>query len=142
MTRERAKELEKNGVLPAWREGWKIQVSSGKPDPFEDYKGTSPDFGNTYWQWRVAPEPKIRPWGPSEVPVGAQVRFAGNEQSLRMLIVSNMESHILGDQARWTYAELCKQMEHSTDGGKTWKPCGVMEGGETQGFGPQPPGSR
>lgn len=80
------------------------------------------------FRFRVATEPpakKYRPWTPEEVPVGAQVRNAKNQHSVRMLITSSMEPYLLGYDSRWNLEDLCKHMEHSLDNGKTWLPCGV-----------------
>lgn len=80
------------------------------------------------FRFRVAPEPpakEYRPWTPEEVPVGAQVRYARNHRSIRMLITSNMEPHLLGYGFKWNLEDLCKSMEHSIDNGRTWLPCGV-----------------
>lgn len=80
------------------------------------------------FRFRLAPElpaKKYRPWTCEEVPVGAQVRYAKNQLSMRTLITSNMESHLLGHGCKWNLEDLCKYMEHSIDNGRTWLPCGV-----------------
>ena len=80
------------------------------------------------YRFRLAPEPpakKWRPWTAEEVPVGAQVRYKNNKQSIRMLIVSNMEPNLLGEMSAWTLGDLFCSMEYSIDNGKTWLPCGV-----------------
>ena len=75
------------------------------------------------WNWdnfdfRIKPTTKLRPWTADEVPLGAWMRSKRNPQD-RMLI-------------HWVNSECDREMwldknEHSTDGGKTWLPCGVME---------------
>ena len=75
------------------------------------------------WDWddtdyRIKPTPVLRPWTADEVPLGAWMRSKRNPQD-RMLIhwVSSQ-----ADRELW----LGKN-EHSTDGGKTWSACGVVE---------------
>lgn len=82
-------------------------------------------------------EPKMRPWKVEEVPVGALYR----DKRLKISVI------ILGAIIRSKYPiqfldytndfmltgdgldSALAYREHSTDGGKTWHPCGVMEGG-------------
>jgi hypothetical protein len=69
-------------------------------------------------QYRIKPTPVLRPWTPDEVPLGAWMRNKGNPQD-RMLI-------------HWVCSQADREIwlgknEHSTDGGVTWKPCGVVE---------------
>lgn len=78
-------------------------------------------------RYRIRPQPRLRPWKPEEVPVGAQVRYAGNLDSVRMLIITNLGDALLGGGGRWTVNDLFLSMEHSLDGGKTWLPCGTLE---------------
>lgn len=76
------------------------------------------DDGESDWDL-ISPltEPKLRPWKPEEVPLGAQRRFVGTK--LRWLITNDGDENAIKD---WF-----KNCEHSTDGGKTWHPCGVIE---------------
>jgi hypothetical protein len=87
-----------------------------------------------YWNWgndirtyRIKPTPVLRPWTADDVPIGAILRYKGNNQSTRMLIVCNQEKGLCGYNTHFAYDYLRDYMEHSTDGGKTWHPCGVME---------------
>jgi hypothetical protein len=87
---------------------------------------------NPSWNWtncffRIKPTPTFRPWTADEVPIGAILRYKGNNQSIRMLIVCNLQIGLCGYQTNYPYDYLRDEMEHSTDGGKTWLPCGVME---------------
>lgn len=84
------------------------------------------------WNWidneyRIKPTPVLRPWTADEVPIGAILRYKGNNQSIRMLIVCNLQIGLCGYQTNYPYDYLRDEMEHSIDGGKTWLPCGVME---------------
>jgi hypothetical protein len=68
-------------------------------------------------QYRIKPTPVLRPWTADEVPLGSIMRTKGLEG--RCVIIDTETSD---DRSYWLNAR-----EHSTDGGKTWHPCGVME---------------
>jgi len=68
-------------------------------------------------QYRIKPTPVLRPWTADEVPLGSIMRTKGLEG--RCIIIDTETSD---DRSYWLHAR-----EHSTDGGKTWHPCGVME---------------
>jgi hypothetical protein len=126
MTREKAREAA--AVMQAFVDGEEVQYSpkQGKGSSF----WTTTD--NPLWNWehydyRIKPAKTLRPWTADEVPLGAMLRYKGNQQSIRFLIVSNMERGIAGYNTHWPYQALLEEMEHSLDGGKTWKPCGVEE---------------
>jgi hypothetical protein len=71
-------------------------------------------------QYRIKPTPVLRPWTADEVPLGSIMRTKGLEG--RCIIIDTETSD---DRSYWLNAR-----EHSTDGGKTWHPCGVMEEGK------------
>ena len=78
---------------------------------------------NPSWDWlnctfRIKPTATLRPWTADEVPLGAVMRHK-TDVSYRSLIGSTST-----EAAR---SEWLKDREHSTDGGKTWLPCGVVE---------------
>ena len=78
---------------------------------------------NPAWKWyestyRIKPTAKLRPWTADEVPLGAWMRFKTDETN--RWLVANVGSESRREQ--WL-----SECEHSTDGGKTWLPCGVME---------------
>jgi hypothetical protein len=80
-----------------------------------------------YWNWgndtkmyHIKPTAKLRPWTADEVPLGSIMRTKGLEG--RCIIIDTETSD---DRSYWLNAR-----EHSTDGGKTWLPCGVMEEGK------------
>ena len=79
---------------------------------------------NPSWNWRdcifrIKPTATLRPWTADEVPLGAQVRSKTYHPDHRSLITTSGSSlHREG----WLSG-----YEHSTDGGVTWKPCGVVE---------------
>jgi hypothetical protein len=74
------------------------------------------DWGNT--EYRIKPTPVLRPWTADEVPLGAWLRDKSDKAGRRLLICAYEEEH----RIHWLINH-----EHSTDGGKTWLPCGVME---------------
>ena len=75
------------------------------------------------WDWstfdyRVKPEPKLRPWTADEVPLGAWMRFKRNPQDRVLIAWVSVQA----DRDLWL-----DEREHTIDGGKTWLPCGVEE---------------
>ena len=75
------------------------------------------------WDWpnynyRIKPTAKLRPWTADEVPLGAWMRFKRNPQDRVLLGWVSVQS----DRDLWL-----DEREYSTDGGVTWKPCGVVE---------------
>jgi hypothetical protein len=74
------------------------------------------NWGNT--EYRIKPAAKLRPWTADEVPLGAWMRFKRNPQDRVLLGWVSVQS----DRDLWL-----DEREHSTDGGKTWSACGVVE---------------
>jgi hypothetical protein len=78
-----------------------------------------------YWNWgndtkmyHIKPTATLRPWTADELPLGAWMRKK-QDVSRRWVIIDT------GNEIwRQTWFE---DHEHSTDNGKTWFPCGVME---------------
>jgi len=86
-------------------------------------------FGPT--AYRIATEPTFRPWTVEEVPLLALCR-PKTSKDCRWIITAALKT-AKGDEVRGSLgiegADLyLKHYEHSTDGGKTWLPCGVLEG--------------
>ena len=111
-----------------WSDGVEVQYSPKRGAGSAVWTSTD----NPLWNWehydyRIKPTATLRPWTADEVPLGAWLRYKGNPQSIRLLIVSNTECGLVGYQTNWPYKTLLQEMEHSTDGGKTWLPCGVVE---------------
>ena len=69
-------------------------------------------------QYRIKPTVNIRPWTADEVPLGAWVVEEANRET-RWLITNVHDLEFRSD--------LLKLYKHSTDNGKTWLLCGVME---------------
>ena len=103
-----------------------IAYANGKKIGTRPRRSTEPLLGILYvptWNWEqkdycVIPDPTYRPWTADEVPLGAQMRTGANGE-YRWLI--DCSGHNI---KRKEWFETC---EHSTDGGKTWLPCGVVE---------------
>ena len=87
------------------------------------------------YEFRIKPEPKLRPWRPEEVPVGALMRNKKDPRLYRSLIlcvndtgycivIPNGCSNTLDSQSM---DGMLRLREHSLDHGKTWLPCGVLE---------------
>ena len=70
------------------------------------------------FQYRIKPEPKLRPWTADEVPLGAWFRPKGRTWDRSLIAWVSCEA----DRVLWL-----DEREHSLDGGKTWLPCGVEE---------------
>lgn len=71
-------------------------------------------------------ESKLRPWEHKEVPLGAWMRekTVGLPSLIVAITIGGLwRGH--GDAITFDYA--LAHYEHSTDSGKTWLPCGVME---------------
>ena len=75
------------------------------------------------WSWsettyRIKPTATLRPWTADEVPLGACIRCKKTPH----------DRHLLGWVSDQTDRELwLDEREYSTDGGKNWLPCGVVE---------------
>ena len=75
------------------------------------------------WNWnsgeyRIKPTAKLRPWTADEVPPGAWMRFKKVIDDRSVLAWTSTQR----DRDMWL-----DEREHSTDGGKNWLPCGVVE---------------
>jgi len=76
--------------------------------------------------WLLYTEPKLRPWTPEEVPLGAWIRE--KQTGFPSLIVGVMSTLLCRGLGDWiNFKHLMEHYQHSTDNGATWKPCGVEE---------------
>ena len=78
---------------------------------------------NPSWNWRdcifrIKPTATLRPWTADEVPLGAWIRYKRALHDRSILACTSNQA----DRDMWL-----NEREHSTDGGKTWLPCGVVE---------------
>lgn len=75
-------------------------------------------------------EPKLRPWKPEEIVLPLLIRSKDHEPNCMALItgmsLGKMKT-IFSGNSFVTCEDLFNDYEHSTDSGKTWKPCGVEE---------------
>jgi hypothetical protein len=114
----------------AWEDGKTIQYNTDR-EYWQDYFGDlRPNFANRCIQWRIKPEPpqpKYRPFIHTEVPVGAEVRYKNNEQSVRFLIITNTETAMFGYNTHCSYNELLRDSEYKWphEPETAWRPCGV-----------------
>jgi hypothetical protein len=72
------------------------------------------------YTYRIKPTATLRPWTADEVPLGAWIRRKDALRDGRRVLIS--ETYDESVRSTWRVTS-----EHSTDGGKTWLPCGVME---------------
>ena len=79
---------------------------------------TNPRWGWSDTEYRIKPTPVLRPWTADEVPLGGQIRSKSMPE-YRWLIDRTSVPFVRN--------EWLSTNEHSTDGGVTWKPCGVVE---------------
>ena len=103
-----------------------IAYANGKKIGTRPRRSTEPLLGILYvptWNWEqkdycVIPDATYRPWTADEVPLGAWIRYKKTPH----------DRHLLGWVSDQTDRELwLDEREYSTDGGVTWKPCGVVE---------------
>ena len=95
----------------------------GKEVEYERPDGIWTIINNPCWNWnsqdyRIKPTATLRPWTADEVPLGAWIRFKKVIDDRSILAWTSTQR----DRDIWL-----SEREHSTDGGKTWLPCGVME---------------
>ena len=130
MTREQTREAA--AIMLAWADGKEVQHRIKKCDSRSGLKPDWCDIDSPWWdfdsyEYRIKPTATLRPWTADEVPLGCILKTKSTN-SVWLLIGRNNAGEILiaGDKYRspeWLLAEY----EHSTDGGKTWLPCGVVE---------------
>lgn len=113
-------------------------MAEGKQIQAIDFSGAWVDrnelnFTGPLANYRITPESKLRAWTHLEVPLGAWARSQKDpEKGVQMLIVSAWKNGIKfmdasPDGSQHSFESALQYLEHSTDGGKTFKPCGVME---------------
>lgn len=119
------------------------QVVEGKTLQFLNISGDWCDVdadGNysliaTIDRYRIKPtEPILRPWKPEEVPVGALIRVKVTKyldglhiQMILYICPCGVTLSARNGHMECEIKELASTYEHSSDHGKTWLPCGVME---------------
>ena len=102
-----------------WADGEEVQYSPKQGKGSRVWTSTN----NPLWNWehydyRIKPTPVLRPWTADEVPLGMQARNREHPKTRWLIDRTSSEEN----RQDW-----CKNYEHSTDGGKNWLPCGVVE---------------
>ena len=99
--------------------------------------GLKPDWCDTdspWWdfdsyEYRIIPTTTLRPWTADEVPLGAWLRSKESGWKALIFEVRPDGQMEINNSSITPYSAL-RYLEHSTDGGKTWLPCGVEEEGK------------
>ena len=113
MTREQT--IEAIRVMQAFVDGKEVEVLL----PFSQSEiATTPVWNWDANNYRIKPTPVLRPWTADEVPLGAWIRYKRALHDRSILAWTSNQA----DRDMWL-----DEREHSTDGGKTWLPCGVVE---------------
>lgn len=110
-------------IMEAYLDGYQIQRCGKHWNPKESLKPDWCDTDEPCWDfdncdYRIKPTATLRPWTSDEVPLGAWMRDV-EDISQRWLITNNQT---IDHRHTWLTS-----YEHSTDNGKTWLPCGVVE---------------
>jgi hypothetical protein len=109
--------------MEAYLDGYEIQRCGKHWNPKESLKPDWCDTDEPCWDfdncdYRIKPTAKLRPWTADEVPLGAWMRFKKVIDDRSVLAWTSTQR----DRDMWL-----DEREHSTDLGKTWLPCGVVE---------------
>lgn len=113
MTREQT--IEAIRIMQAFVDGKEVEFKWGSMDWNSTDK---PEWNWSAYDYRIKPTATLRPWTADEVPLGAWMRSVPDGEYRWLINTSSL------DESRKGWLESC---EHSTDGGKTWLPCGVVE---------------
>ena len=101
-------------VMQAFADGKELEsMYDGKWGP-----ATAPRWNWDNTQYRIKPTTVLRPWSPDEVPLGVWGRNPKYPKTRWLIDRTSSEENRM---------DWYKNYEHSTDGGKTWLPCGVVE---------------
>lgn len=121
---------EQAAAFLAWKRGEKVQVFSKINERWLDLP---PERGYVLWNENIIrrnPSPKLRPWKADEVPVGAVIRMKGLTAKMLLTEYNGTGYCFFGAGPHiqaYTPSRMLNECDHSTDGGRTWLPCGVME---------------
>jgi hypothetical protein len=119
-------------VMQAFVDGKEVEYLGKKWNPrgllLSDWCDAHEPFWNfEHYDYRIKPTPVFRPWTADEVPLGCILKTKSTN-SVWLLIGRNNVGEILIAGDKYQPPEwLLREYEHSTDGGVTWKPCGVVE---------------
>jgi hypothetical protein len=111
----------------AWLKGEPVEIKQFRFEDVWIQLGQSAAIDSTTIL-RRKPAPKLRPWKPEEVPMGCVVRRKDNHGEWTT-VAGCVGGDVMLGVLRWTesFDKCWETCEHSIDGGKTWKPCGVEE---------------
>jgi len=112
MTKEQT--IEAIRIMQAYVDGKEVECKY----PYGWDRIDQPNWDWFKCQYRIKPTKTLRPWTVDEVPLGAWMRFKLLPST--RLIISDVNWSI-------NFKQWLEEREHSLDGGKTWKPCGVEE---------------
>jgi hypothetical protein len=113
MNREQT--IEAIRIMQAFVDGKEVQYEV----PNKEWITTDqPAWNFISYTYRIKPTAKLRPWTAGEVPLGAWMREKKALHDRRILAWTSSQA----DRDMWL-----DEREHSTDGGKNWLPCGVVE---------------
>ena len=102
-------------IMQAYVDGKEVQYEV----PNKEWITTDqPAWNFISYNYRIKPTATLRPWTADEVPLGAWIRFKKVIDDRSILAWTSTQR----DRDMWL-----DEREHSTDGGKTWLPCGVVE---------------
>jgi hypothetical protein len=122
MTREQT--IEAIRIMQAFVDGKELQVL----DPVGKWESVNfPRWGWDDTQYRIKPTPTIRPWTADEVPLGAWIKLKHDDDWKSLILEVDRIGKICVYGGTIFCEAALENHEHSTDGGKTWLPCGVME---------------
>lgn len=129
MTKEEARQNAE--VMMAYTEGKTIQIKSMSSGWIDCPHNSNPSFEFNFASYRIkptTPTPTYRPWKSEEVPVGALITGKGKGRYLINGIAANGYKIYYSRHAEVTINDLLDdEWTYSTDQGKTWQPCGVLE---------------
>jgi hypothetical protein len=102
-----------------WADGEEVQYSPKQGKGSGVWTSTDKPLWNwEHYDYRRKPTATLRPWTADEVPLGAWGRNPQYPKTRWLIDRTSSEENRM---------DWCKNYEHSTDGGKTWLPCGVVE---------------
>jgi hypothetical protein len=102
-------------VMQAYVDGNEVEFKWGSMDWNSTDK---PEWNWSAYDYRIKPTATLRPWTADEVPLGAWIRYKRALHDRSILAWTSNQA----DRDMWL-----DEREHSTDGGKNWLPCGVVE---------------
>jgi hypothetical protein len=133
MNKNNAKEY--LSLVQAFADGKTIQILELTTNKWHDFSCDELSFSLAPHCYRIKPNIILRPWLMEEVPVGALARHKNVLSKFMILGVDdkgilfpNFDEYVIC----LSFKNVMIYYEHSTDGGKTWLPCGVMEENKQQ----------